>query len=171
MTTGRINQVTIVRRGWPLAGPKARRREFQVTGRRPLGARPRGCPGSVPWAPVAASAFPLFVPQSSLSPRRPPWGSAARAPQEEDSPPCLCCYSVVTAWLPPVAQCNSGQRPVIHRAHPSAAAGFDPRGAGHPQYAEPPGRPTSWGQRLALCSSVARPGPASQWGGTRNGRL
>src|ERR1700709_2926506 len=66
MTTGRINQVTIVRRGWPTARVSGRK-SCLVTGTAgleepaPPAARPAG-----PDLPRAASTFPLSIPQSAV---------------------------------------------------------------------------------------------------------
>jgi len=66
MTTGRINQVTIVRRGWPTARISGRK-SCLATGQRtfagtaPAAARPAG-----PDLPRKASTFPLSIPQSAV---------------------------------------------------------------------------------------------------------
>ncbi len=96
MTTGRINQVTIVRRGWPLAATSATR-EFQVTGRHLLDRSPEGswlvrCAPRQRLRPgrgcrAGQSAFPLFIPQGFLPPHLSPKGSVAWGPQEVGHPP------------------------------------------------------------------------------------
>jgi hypothetical protein len=66
MTTGRINQVTIVRRGWPTARVSGRKSclvtgTAGLEGTAPPAARPAG-----PDLPRAASTFPLSIPQSAV---------------------------------------------------------------------------------------------------------
>ncbi|KAI9896034.1 hypothetical protein N3K66_008934 [Trichothecium roseum] len=71
MTTGRINQVTIVRRGWP-SGALGRRRDcpsYWWAPARWLGAPP-AAPSARPWAPLAAIRFPLSAPQGTRPPQQ-----------------------------------------------------------------------------------------------------
>ena len=125
MTTGRINQVTIVCRGWPTGALFQRRREFQVTGWRPR-ARPlkRYWPGLQ--RRVGQSAFPLSVPQGVLPPHRCPGGRCGLG-----APGGGLSAQLLPLRCPPrvVASRCSGfrrdQRPAIHRAHP-AAVGASP---------------------------------------------
>jgi hypothetical protein len=131
MTTGRINQVTILKPG-VANDARGRRRVFQVTGRAPrekLIDRPRQtapCSASAwtPDLPLGASCFPLSVPQGPVGTEyqeyhsgRPHVGAsggdlcpALPAPkrgqrQDGDS----CCSAI---WC--------SQRPTTHRTHPGA---------------------------------------------------
>lgn len=110
MTTGRINQITIVRRGWPTA--LARRRDLQVTGGT-RGCAARSAPGVSPQRRSRQSAFPLCC-----SPGRPAAAEAsedpvASAPQEE------CASRAASAGWPP-------QRAAFSRCSVSGVASGQP---------------------------------------------
>ena len=77
MTTGRINQVTIVRRGWPPAATSCRWRDGELL----VGTwhcwqrwvRPAAASSARPWAPLSGnplppSAFPRATPRRTASP-------------------------------------------------------------------------------------------------------
>ena len=129
MTTGRINQVTIVRRGWPTGASFQRRREFQVTGWRPR-ARPlkRCWPGLQ--RPLGNPLSPSQFPRASFHHTDAPKGGAAWGPQEEDSARSFYHCGVRHAWLPPVARVSgvaSGQpstEPIRQRSGRAPAAVF-----------------------------------------------
>jgi hypothetical protein len=102
MTTGRINQVTIVRRGWPTGTARAPERfKLLVAPVRALRAqrvrRVAGCAAC--GNPLSPSSFP----RASVHRTEPAVGRVAWAPREEDSARCIYHGGVSGAWLPPVA--------------------------------------------------------------------
>ena len=124
MTTGRINQVTIVRRGWPTARVSGRKRCLVtstaglLTGTAPTAARPAG-----PDLPRAASTFPLSISQSAVS----RYGSALTSvrvpPQRPKRRPRSQRFSYSASpaggYLPMLfGRCSN--LPTAHRAHPAA---------------------------------------------------
>ena len=129
MTTGRINQVTIVCRGWPTGAMFQRRREFQVTGWRPRARPPERC-----WQACSAHQgnplSPSQFPRASFRRTDAPEGGAAWGPQEEDSARSIYHCGVRHAWLPPVARVSgvtSGQpstEPIRQRSGQAPAAVF-----------------------------------------------
>ena len=141
MTTGRINQVTIVRRGWPCGSavaPPQRLSKLLVVGPS-LGRAARRARRSEPLqAPLAAFRFPPLrspgrLPLALGAVAAPPVGcgrsaGVAWAPQEEDSPRRVSHFGVGGAWLPPAAlRCSASQWPCTHRTHQRAATGASPR--------------------------------------------
>jgi len=136
MTTGRINQVTIVRRGRPSALRAALKNfSHRCRSRCVNSARaPQDGRSARPTAPWEASTFPPQIPQSApfaaLCPAR---GCVAWGPQEEKLAPRLQLFSVQRGRFSPVAPCKYSQRPSVHRTHPSGL------GARRPLI--PPGKP------------------------------
>ena len=119
MTTGRINQVTIVRRGWP-TGAAGGAGEMQVTGGRPLGARRAqrlrrvaGCAAG--GNPLSPSSFPRASVRRAAA-----WlGRPGRRTQRAAS-----TMAVSAARGCPLSLCGrTRQRPVAHRTHPAAVEG------------------------------------------------
>jgi hypothetical protein len=103
MTTGRINQVTIVRRGWPTGAAEGagemssywwRLREARRAQRL---RRVAGCAAG--GNPLSPSSFP----RASVRRTEPAVGRVAWAPQEEDSARRINHFGVRGAWLPPAA--------------------------------------------------------------------
>jgi hypothetical protein len=147
MTTGRINQVTIVRRGWP-SGACNSAVEIQVTGWRPLGTLRHSAFGGKAGCAAAVIRFPppSSPGQTFRHTRATKDQSAAWAPQEEDSSPCIYHSGVSRARLPPVAL----RLPrLLEASQPQ-----DPRASGQrftlqpptplPQYVAKPEHPISW---------------------------
>jgi hypothetical protein len=102
MTTGRINQVTIVCRGWPPAHISALER-FKLL----VAPRGRAVHSTVGRANSAADGSPLSpskFPRASVRHTTPAMGRAAWAPQEEDSARGFYHFGVRHARLPPAAQ-------------------------------------------------------------------
>ncbi|MGH7963608.1 MAG: hypothetical protein ACRERD_17585 [Candidatus Binatia bacterium] len=105
MTTGRINQITIVYREG--CGHQHREGRWRVL--KLLGGIHEGCAGTqhlrrtprAPWFgnPLSHSR----VPQGIRPPHRSPGGGVAWAPQEVDSALDFSHFGVRWAWLPPVA--------------------------------------------------------------------
>jgi len=97
MTTGRINQVTIVRRGWPAGAAGGAGEIVQVTGRRHGGRALGQAPSPLGGRRLAAGSplSPSHVPQGAFRRRRgrlPREGEVpggAWAPQEGHSPRCF----------------------------------------------------------------------------------
>src|SRR6478735_3860865 len=96
MTTGRINQVTIVRRGWPPAHVSAPERCYKLLVGAPRWGAPlrSGRRLSAVGRRGRQSAFPLFVPQGTRRPHRSTlWVVWPRVPRRrtrrrrEDEPP------------------------------------------------------------------------------------
>ena len=83
MTTGRINQVTIVRRGWPTGACFSAGEIFQVTGRRPKARRAAVLPAPEGRrAPLAAVRFPpLSSPEPPSAAPHPLWAVRLRGPR------------------------------------------------------------------------------------------
>src|SRR5690625_6293617 len=83
MTTGRINQVTIVRRGWPTGACFSAGEIFQVTGRRPRARRAAVLPAPEGRrAPLAAVRFPpLSSPGPPSAAPHPLWALRFRGPR------------------------------------------------------------------------------------------
>lgn len=129
MTTGRINQVTILKPG-VANDAQRRRRVFQVTGRvsreklinQPRWTVPRSASARMPDWPLGTSCFPLSVPQG-------PVGTVylecfSRCPHLRTSGGDLC----PARPTPKRGQCQNGdsccsaiwcsQRPTTHRTHP-----------------------------------------------------
>ena len=106
MTTGRINQVTIVRRGWP-SGALGRRRDcpsYWWAPARWLGAPP-AAPSARPWAPLAAIRFPpLSSPGHPSAAAVPLWALWLRGPRWRTSPGSFRHGVVRGRWLPPVVR-------------------------------------------------------------------
>jgi hypothetical protein len=132
MTTGRINQVTIVRRGWPPAHVSAPERCYKLLD----GARGVSHERAVPRWPSARRLRPpgaaiCFPPLRSpghpsarhLARREGGWcglGAPGGGPVAQFLPFGVHCTGAVS-------RCSGGrtcQRPVTHRAHPSAKGGF-----------------------------------------------
>jgi len=117
MTTGRINQVTIVRRGWPPALVTAPER-FPSYWSTPLGAS-----RSQRWRQGLQrlrrySVFPLFVSQGSPSPHQ---RCGLGCPERRTMHALLQPWRLPQRGVTP--RCSLGRsshRPSIHRAHPSA---------------------------------------------------
>ena len=156
MTTGRINQVTIVRRGWPTGAARAPER-CQVTGGACVRRAAHSAPGRWPGARWRQSAFPLFVPRASL--RRRTAVAVAWAPQEEDSA-AASTIRRPRAGFPPLLSDGARQRPVAHRTHPAPGAGGACDSKATPVRREPE-RPVSGGATRIVIQSLAKPGPAS----------
>jgi len=119
MTTGRINQITIVRRGETATGAASSAGEMSSS----LGGVRRRAGQSTCGEAVGAvhrqSAFPLMCSPARPSAAQVPWpGSATWARQEKDSAPAFSHVGVQRTWLPSVALWIASQRPVIHRTHP-----------------------------------------------------
>ena len=105
MTTGRINQVTIVRRGWPTGAAEGAGEMSSYWWSRLRGAR-RSAAAPALAAGCAAGGNPLSpssFPRASVRRTKPAVGRAAWAPQEEDSARRINHFGVRGAWLPPVA--------------------------------------------------------------------
>ena len=127
MTTGRINQVTIVRRGRPppvLQGGElvtgASAWSFLSSGRPAAGGPHWQAPGK----PTEASAFPLYVPQATFGGHE---VLEARAGCRLGRPggvlaPEVQLFSVPYEWVSPGALLNFGQGPVVFQAQPSSVA-------------------------------------------------
>ena len=145
MTTGRINQVTIVRRGWPPDAYFSAGEIFQVTGRRPLGARRSQRFRPEPSAPLAAIRFPPLRspghPSAAPRPVRGPCGlgapggglAAQRRPLRRQLRVVASRCSVVGLAIgqsptEPIQRRLGGVPPAAHRATPvrrtADAAGF-----------------------------------------------
>ena len=166
MTTGRINQVTIVTpKG--LAEPLSRGegREISLPAFAPLSLRPRrrasdagrarcsphgAWPMGAPrWLPLSPSRFPraLSAAHDLLSPSRggrvPPKRPKGRPLAREFSYSAFLC-----GWVSPVALAfRLGYQPAVHRAHPTALGDFSPSPlAGHPTDEKPPWRSRSQGK-------------------------
>ena len=123
MTTGRINQVTIVRRGWPTARISGRKRCLvtryggYLKGTAPPAARPAG-----PDLPRAASTFPLSIPQSAVGGYRSDLSDVEyrlSAPRG-DRDPEVQLFSVPRGRVSPDARSRCSNLPTAHRAHPAA---------------------------------------------------
>ena len=142
MTTGRINQVTIVRRGRPTARITGQKSSL-VTGSgavRPTvrAARPgegRACRGAHPFSPSEFPRAPSAGGRGAQSTPNTPPKRPKRRPSQEVRP-----RSGFPNWaVPPAAFGKSGQRPGAHIAQPSAHMGYSLAPAGSSQMA--PGAP------------------------------
>ena len=154
MTTGRINQVTIVCRGWP-TGAVRHRRDFQVTGWRPKTRPPERCRLGLQRR-VGQSAFPLQVPQGVRPPHRslhsegvcglgaPGGGLSAqflplRYPLRVVASRCsVSGLDIVQPSTEPIWQ-RSG-KPSRYRYTPVGVRPEPPRSWGSTNHYEPPGR-------------------------------
>jgi hypothetical protein len=111
MTTGRINQVTIVRRGWPPAQYFSAGEIFQVTGRHSLGVHP--CRASAAEANDALQGNPLSLssfPRASVRCTIPAMGCVAKVPQEEESAYYFSHSASVAGGYPPLLCKTTSQR-------------------------------------------------------------
>ena len=132
MTTGRINQVTIVRRGWPppllrggelvTGGTRQRSAAFAQGQTTPACTAPAR-PAADAAGPAGASAFPLSVPQAAVGAHR----ALLRAKCGLNRPGGVLAwqvqlFSVPCQWVSPVALLNFGQRPAVFRAQPLSTA-------------------------------------------------
>ena len=158
MTTGRINQVTIVRRGWPTGATGARRRDASYW-RAPVRARRAAAllaGGRVRrWR---QSAFPLFVPQGIRPPHRTrcgPCGLGAPGGGLSASHLPFRCQRRVVAPCRSAVVLAIGQSPAgpIRRR----LEAVPPSAAGQPQYAVKPERPVSWRSTTTVVQSRAKP--------------
>lgn len=129
MTTGRINQVTIVCRGWPTGACFSAGESSKLLG----GARGRARQSAAGQACSAHQGNPLSpsqFPRASFRRTDAPKGGAAWGPQEEDSARSIYHCGVRHAWLPPVARVSgvaSGQpstEPIRQRSGRAPAAVF-----------------------------------------------
>jgi hypothetical protein len=115
MTTGRINQVTIVRRGWPRhprMGPRISYWRRPRGPRRPLHERAR--PHASVRHPLSPSRFPRTRSAQALQCRPglcAPGGGPARRFSCSASPAGGCLQLLTD---------RSSHRPAVHRAHPGA---------------------------------------------------
>jgi hypothetical protein len=139
MTTGRINQVTIVRRGWPPAHVSAPERCYKLL----VGAPRWGAPlrsgrrlGAV-GRRGRQSAFPLFVPQGTRRPHRSTlWVVWPRGPRRRTRPRSFSHSASAARGLSPAAQVvglaigQSPTEPIRRRREDEPPAAI-----GHPQYA------------------------------------
>lgn len=118
MTTGRINQVTIVRRGWP-TGAAGTPEKIQVTGWRPE-ARPDSAAGRALGAAGAVRFPPLSSPRRPSSAPSPLWAGRSRCRSGRTGTRRVSHGGVSGALFPPAALRVASQGPVVHRAHPPA---------------------------------------------------
>lgn len=170
MTTGRINQVTIVCRGWPPARiaaperftsywwrPKPRRSSAVGRGLQRL----RG-------NPLSPSKFP----RASVRRTEPAVGGVAWGPQEEGTARRFYHCGVRAERLPPdalvsgLASGQSSTEPIRQRRGRALSAV-----ARQPQYGVMPGHSLSWGSTATMSPPLARPEPASLFRGSRSGSL
>ena len=172
MTTGRINQVTIVCRGWPPAHLSAPERFSKLLVGAPEGA-PLAASSAGPTAPRTAIRFPpLSSPGHPSAAPHPLWAVWLRRPRRRTQRGASTIAVSATRGYLPMLSGRSSQRPVTHRAHPAAAGGEPPSAiARQPQYAVPPERPVSWGSTPTMNPPRARPEPASLFRGPRSGCL
>jgi len=163
MTTGRINQVTIVRRGWPPAPAGGRREIVQVTGggRGDL-AVPRAA-GAVAGGPEGGNLIsPSRFPQAPVRRTRVRLGGLRR----RTLPGASAISASATGGCPLSARGRRSHRPLTHRAQASTT------GRRAPTLSSP-------GHRLgglAGCATTilpprARRMPASLFRGVRSGRV
>ena len=187
MTTGRINQVTIVRRGWPPAPMGARRRDFQVTGGRPwTGRAARGGLRRVAVGAAGGNPLPPSKPPRADRPPRaqsPPKGRSAAAawgPRRRRTRRVASAMAASTArgCLPLLREVASPEGQPPTRAHSTASAsGCEPANTTveHPPIPVKPGRPVARGGRVRrpACSDYAEAkyGPARHPKGHGRGRL
>ena len=135
MTTGRINQVTIVRRGWPPTPERGRDKLLDSV--------PRDAPLEAPvaFASVAAGGdllSPSSFPRASVH-RTAREGSVAWAPREEDRSRAASAIAASAArGFPPLLRFRTSQWPAIHR-NPHDADGRPPAPP-LPRYAVPGGQ-------------------------------
>ncbi|KAM7209591.1 hypothetical protein V8F06_014859 [Rhypophila decipiens] len=159
MTTGRINQVTIVRRG---AANRPGYRAEEISSHW-VGCGARRGPhraGGVAWPRARLAALHIRFPplNSPGRGRQGGWGGAEsapstppkrpkRRPSQEGRP----LTASPTGRCPRAAHGMSGQRPGAHRAQPSAHAGYSLAPAGSSQMARaPPGERWARGTGQAL---------------------
>ena len=120
MTTGRINQVTIVCRGWPPARLSALERFPSYWWHRegaPLIALSAG-----PIAPQTAVRFPpLSSPGHPFTALHPLWAVRLRRPRRRTQHVASTISVSVTRGYLPLLIDRSSHRPVAHRAHPATA--------------------------------------------------
>ena len=142
MTTGRINQVTIVRRGWPPAPVRAPER-FKLL----VAPRGRAAHSTVGRANSAAHGNPLSpskFPRASVHRTEPAVGrcglGAPGGGRSAQLQPLRCPLHEVTSRCSVVdlARGQSSTEPNRRRPEPKPTPL-----ARHPQYAVPPGRPVS----------------------------
>lgn len=103
MTTGRINQITIVYREGCGRRRGERRRDLKLLGGVHEGRAARSTHGLRHGHRARQSAFPLSVPQGIRPPHRTREGGVVWGPQEEDTAPGFGHCGVHRAWLPPDA--------------------------------------------------------------------
>jgi hypothetical protein len=120
MTTGRINQVTIVCRGWPPARISALER-FPSYWWRHEGA-PYTAPSAGPTAPRTAIRFPpLSSPGHPSATLHPLWVVRLGGPRRRTQRGASTISVSATRGYLPLLSGRSSHRPVTHRAHPAAA--------------------------------------------------
>ena len=152
MTTGRINQVTIVRRGWPTgASDGAGEISKLLVGARGRAAAQRGRRGRE--RRVRQSAFPLFVHQSAVRHTLTRGSVRHGRPSRRTGSAASAMTASASARLPPVAQwydsptasrpqnptrAGVGASPRRHRASPVRRAAVATDFVGGDAYYEPP---------------------------------
>jgi hypothetical protein len=136
MTTGRINQVTIVRRGWPTDARRRRRDDPSYWWRH--GDAPSAAPSAGPTTPCWQSAFPLFVHQGTARRTTPLRAVRRGRPSRRTRAQRQPCRRPLTRGYLPSLSGRTCHRPAIHRAHPAPTTGDEPlAGTRHPRYAGP----------------------------------
>jgi hypothetical protein len=124
MTTGRINQVTIVRRGWPTGAAGGAGEMFKLLGGACERRAAHSASGGWPGAPLAAIRFPpLRSPGHPSAALRPLWAVWLGRPRRRTQR-AASTMAVSAARGCPLLLCGrTCQRPVAHRTHPAAVAG------------------------------------------------
>lgn len=125
MTTGRINQVTIVCRGWPPA-PEGAGEIFQVTGGESESRAARSVVGRANYAALGNPLSPSRFPRASVRRTEPAVGGVAWGPQEEDRARYFYHCGVRSGRLPPDAQVSG-----VASGHPSTEPICQQRGRAH----------------------------------------
>jgi hypothetical protein len=119
MTTGRINQVTIVRRGWPTGTHEGHRRDFQVTGQHRERCAARSGVGG---ANDAARGNPLSPSKFTRAPpaaRVPLWDVWHGRPSRRTVTGASAIRLLPPGGYPPMLRSMSSQRPFTHRTQPA----------------------------------------------------
>jgi hypothetical protein len=169
MTTGRINQVTIVRRGWPTGACFSAGEMSKL-----LVGAPKGTPAQRLrlglWRRWAIRFPPPNSPGHPSTAPHPLWAVWSRRPKRRTRRAASAISASAARGYLPMLCDMSRHRPVTHRAQ-LAAAGTKPPASRHPQYAVPPRRPTSWGTTPTMNPPLARPEPASLYRGPPVGIL
>ncbi len=173
MTTGRINQITIVRRGETATGAASSAGEMSSSLGGVRGRAGRSTCGLGPWVPRAGNPLShSCVPQRCRRPHvarsgqcglgTPGEGLSARL-QPLRRPADVVAFRCSMKNSP---EASNPQNPSLRRRLPEHSSP-----SGHPQYAVKPERPVSWGPTYAVNPSLTRPEPASLFKGPRNESL